>query len=211
MQNFDAADSESLRQDIDRVLVPRDEIARRVEQLARQIAECYGHGDGQTGERELTILAVLTGSLVFLSDLIRRLPLKIRIEVMSASSYPGRATVSKSVALAMPPEADFAGRDVLIVDDILDSGRTLAAIVRQVNSSRPASLRSCVLLSKQRRDVAERIEADFCGFEVEPEFVVGYGLDFDDLYRDLPDICVLKPHVLAGRCEAGDTSGGPDE
>ncbi len=196
MKARDLADGELLERDIARVVVPRDEIAERVEELARQIAECYRGG-------ELIVLAVLTGSLIFLSDLVRRLPLRIRLNVMSASSYPGQATQPQKLRLKLPPEADLTGKHVLVVDDILDSGRTLQAIVRELESHEPASVRTCVLLKKNRTDAGGRIEPDFCGFSVEAEFVVGYGLDLDNLYRDLPDICVLKPHIVSAPTGGG--------
>jgi len=190
------ADAESWQGDIDRVVVPRDHIARRVGQLAAQITECYRG-------RELTVLAVLTGSLIFLSDLIRRLPLKVRLKVMSACSYPGRTAEPKELKLALPDRADLVGRDVLVVDDILDTGRTLKAILEHVSSCGPLSVRTCVLLAKRRDTTPMPMVPDFCGFTTGPEFVVGYGLDFGDLYRNLPDICTLRPHVLAAGGRGG--------
>lgn len=180
-----ASEPKELLNDVARVVIPRDEIAARVGQLAGEIAECYAG-------RELTILAVLTGSLIFLSDLIRRLPLRMRVDVVAVSSYPGPTTCSQGADVRTPVPPDLAGRDVLILDDILDSGRTLAATLSDVRAAGAASVRSCVLLRKRRPDVPSRTEADFVGFEIENEFVVGYGLDFDRLYRNLPDVCLLK-------------------
>jgi hypoxanthine phosphoribosyltransferase len=167
------------------VIVPRDRIARRVEELARRIADSYPAG-------ELTILGVMTGSLVFLADLIRCLPLRLRLSMVSVRSYPGTATRSKGPQFTMPLPSDLTGRHVLIVDDILDSGQTLGTLRDAVAARNPASLRTCVLLRKVRPGRDETALADFVGFDVADEFVVGYGLDYDDLYRNLPDICVLK-------------------
>lgn len=172
------------------VLIPRTRIARRVEHLARSIAASYPDGD-------LTILAVLTGSVVFLADLIRLLPLRLRLDAARAKSYPGQATSSHGPSIVVDPEANFQGRHVLIVDDILDSGQTIKLLRERVLSASPASVRTCVLLSKRRDDLPGRVEADFVGFDIEDQFVVGYGLDYGDLYRNLPDICLLR--CLAGR------------
>jgi len=199
MPNLDAAGNEPLQGDVDRVVVTRDEIADRVAELAVRIEEHYRRAEGGDEGPEITVLAVLTGALVFLSDLIRRLSLAVKVKVVSASSYPGPRTSPDGLELRMLPEASLAGRNVLVVDDILDTGRTLATIVQAVQRQRPGSVKTCVLLAKDRHDLPERIRADFVGFHVAPEFVVGYGLDFDDLYRNLPDICTLKGGVLARR------------
>ena len=188
----DARDTPELRDDqIAGIVVTRAQIARRVRVLAGHIAAEYSR-------RELTILAVLTGSLIFLSDLIRRMPLRMRLNLVSVSSYPGRATTSQGPRFDLPG-MDLSGKDVLVLDDILDSGQTLACIVQAVRSRRPASVRTCVLVRKDRPDLAGRIEPDFWGVDVHTEFLVGYGLDFDNLYRNLPDICVLR--------HAGDVGG----
>lgn len=172
------------------VLIPRTRIAERVEELARSITACYPDGD-------LMILAVLTGSVVFLADLIRRLPLRLRLDAVRVKSYPGQATSSRGASVIVDPAGDFQGRHVLIVDDILDSGLTVELLRERVLSASPASVRTCVLLSKRRDDLPGRVAADFVGFDIEDQFVVGYGLDYGDLYRNLPDICLLR--CLAGR------------
>jgi len=177
-----------IHRDIERVVVSREQIDRRVRQLGREIAEALA------GE-EMTIVAVLTGALIFLADLIRRIPLHLRINVVSVSSYPGEATASLGPRLGSPFPVDPKGKHVLIVDDILDSGRTLGALLAAAGEMGPTSLQSCVLLRKDRPDLPARLDADFVGFDVPNEFLVGYGLDFDNLYRNLPDICVLKGHA----------------
>jgi len=204
MQDLDAGNCELLRRDIARVLVPRDEIARRIDELASEISDCYRYDAGPGGETNLTVLAVLTGSLMFISDLIRRLPLKMRIELISASSYRGKATTPQDLLLRIPPEEHLRGKHVLVVDDILDTGKTLGSILKEVRAHDPLSVRTCVLLHKVRDDIPLQIEPDFCGFDLPHEFVVGYGLDYDNLYRNLPDICVLKTHVLGARESTGE-------
>ena len=187
----DFATCEAIRRDIARVVISRDRIARRVGELAEQIADCYG-------SRELTILAVLTGSLIFLADLVRSLPLVMRLDVTSVCSYPGDATRPSQPRLDLPPRADLAGKDVLILDDILDSGGTLRLLTDTLRRMSPASLRSCVLLRKNRPDLPDRLDVDFVGFDLDDEFVVGYGLDYNHLYRNLPDICLLSDRALSG-------------
>jgi len=183
--------------DIARVVVMREQISARVSRLAAEVARRY---EG----RELTILAVLTGSLIFLADLIRELPLVMRIDLVSVSSYPGAATASRGPELRGGFPSELAGKSVLIVDDILDSGRTLADLVRRVRAAGAADVRSCVLLRKHRPDLPDRPAPDFFGFDIADEFVVGYGLDYNHLYRNLPEICVLADHALAaGREEGG--------
>ena len=169
-----------------RVVIPRDRIAARVERLAGEITACYGSG-------EITIVGVMTGVFVFLADLVRNLSMPIRLDIVSVSSYPGESTKSHGPQLTLPPTADLTGKDVLVVDDILDSGRTMTFLLDLFSAARPASLRTCVLFRKDLGVPVERPDADFAGFDVADEFVVGYGLDHNDLYRGLPDLCVLDP------------------
>jgi hypoxanthine phosphoribosyltransferase len=165
------------------VLIPEDEIRKRVDLVARQIAQAYA---GQP----LTIVGVLTGCLVFLADLIRRLDLPLRIALVQASSYRGRATTGGDLHVQDELLPDLKGRDILLIDDILDTGKTMKHLVEQLQSLGVASVRTAVLLRKAgRQEVA--IEPDFVGFVIPNEFVVGYGLDHDDLYRNLPFIGVL--------------------
>ncbi len=176
---------------IDRILITREQIAARVAELAGQIAEMYAG-------KELTLLAILTGSVMFLADLMRELPLRMRLDVMSVSSYPGDATQSQGPRIVMPSLSDLENRHVLLMDDILDTGQTLEAIAGNVRRQGPGSLRTCVLLQKNRPGQPLPIHVDFVGFQVPDEFVVGYGLDYDHLYRNLSEICVLNPEILKG-------------
>lgn len=181
---------------IARVLVPRDRIAQRVAELAGEITAFYK-------DKEITIVMVLTGALMLVADLVRHLDLPVRIEPVSVSSYPGQATRSQGPSFRLPPEKNLAGRDVLIVDDIYDSGLTMGFLTQAVTDAGATSVRSCVLLNKDRPDLETRpASPHFVGFDIPDAFVVGYGLDFDDLHRNLPDICVLAQHAEEGPDDA---------
>lgn len=173
--------------DVGRVLVGRQRIARRVKQLAAELTATH---EG----KELTILVVLTGALTFVADLIRHLPLRLRIEPVSVQSYPGSAVRAAPARFRLPLPRTLRGRDVLIVDDIFDSGRTMALLVEAVRRAGAKSVRTCALLRKKRPDLPDRGEPDYFGFDIPDEFVVGYGLDFNGYYRNLPDIGVLRKH-----------------
>lgn len=178
-----------MQPDIERVLISREQIADRLDELADDVARLPRNADG-----ELLIVCVLSGAIVFVADLIRRLPMKMRIGLVTVSSYTGKTTESRGPSMPHPFRVDARGRDVLIVDDILDTGRTLRLVQAVLASQKPASLHTCVLLRKlgvERSDV----EADLVGFDIENVFVVGYGLDYDGHYRNLPDIAVLKSHL----------------
>ena len=165
------------------VLLTAEEIARRVEELGAGIRRDYG-------DRPLTILAVLHGAVVFVSDLIEHLGGEVALEVVEATSYGDGTASSGQVTLRRYAQLDLAGRDVLIVDDIVDSGRTLAAVRGAVEAMGARSSRACVLLDKpSRREVP--VEIDYLGFEVPDVFVVGYGLDHAGRHRDLPHIARL--------------------
>lgn len=177
--------------DLEKILVSREQIARRVGEMAGELAESY------CGE-ELTILVVLTGALMVAADLVRKLPLKVLIEPVSVSSYPGLATRSEEPKFRLPLPEDLAGRNVLIVDDIFDSGQTMAILTEAAYVKGARSVRTCALLKKDRPDLPDRGGVDLYGFDIPDEFVVGYGLDFDGHYRNLPDIGVLARHARGG-------------
>jgi hypoxanthine phosphoribosyltransferase len=165
------------------ILISADSIRERVTELARAVARDYA-------DRPVTIVGVLTGSLIFLADLVRQLDCPLRIGLIQASSYRGRST--SPGALTIQPELlpDVRGRHVLLLDDILDTGQTLGHLVELVMSLEVASLRVAVLLRKKGRQT-HAIQPDYCGFDIPNVFVVGYGLDFNDEYRHLPFIGVL--------------------
>jgi len=179
-----------MRGDLDRVLFDEPAINRRLDELAQQILNDYCH-------REFTVIAVLTGSLMFMADLLRRVPLPVKLDCLSVASYHGKAHTMGKVTFKEATLPDVGDRDILIVDDILDSGRTLAAVREKLESAKPRSIRVCVLLSKKKQR-ARHVDADYVGFEIEDEFVVGYGLDFRGRYRNLPCIGVLRRELLKG-------------
>lgn len=171
-----------------RVLVSRAQIARRITELAGDLAQRFGSS-------ELTVVPVMTGALMFVGDLVRQLPIRMQIEPVSVSSYPGQSVRSQGCVFRLPPPDDLRGRSVLIVDDILDSGKTLAFLRAAIRSVGAEDVQSCVLLRKERPDVPDRPDADYVGFDIPDEFVIGYGLDYDGAYRNLPNIRVLAKEL----------------
>jgi hypoxanthine phosphoribosyltransferase len=181
--------------DIERVLIPQRAIAERIASLAAQIT--HDHLAAAAGD-ELTIVPILTGAMIFCGDLIRKIPIAMRIGLCTVSSYPGHSVVSQGAKLLSQQLGDLHGRHVLLLDDILDSGGTLNAVIPLLRQMHPASLRTCVLLRKDRPD-AKAVEVDYVGFDIPDVFVVGYGLDYNKYYRNLPDVVTLKPEALKGR------------
>jgi hypoxanthine phosphoribosyltransferase len=165
-------------------LISESEIQERVRLLGSQI-------DADYRGKPLTILAVLTGSLILLADLVRRISIPHRIALIQTSSYRGATTVASTLVINEAFAPDIADRDVLLLDDILDTGQTLAALTRQLANRGARSVGTAVLLRKiGRQEIA--IEPDYCGFTIPDVFVVGYGLDFNDDYRHLPFVGVLR-------------------
>ncbi len=181
--------------DLDKTLVSRAQIAARIRELAAQIARdlesCVG-SPLEDHEGEIVFVPVLTGSIVFLADLIRELPLKLSLRLVAVSSYPGKSVESKGARLRGELPPDLAGKHVVVVDDILDSGQTLEVLTSLIAEQSPASLRTCVLLRKPGKSV---FTADYVGFDIPDEFVVGYGLDYDGFYRNHPEIATLRPEA----------------
>ncbi len=178
-----------MHDDIERILLGEQEIRSGIERVAAEVAGHYG-GD------EPTVIAVLKGSVIFVADLIRRLPIPLRLAFVWAESYRQGATGGRLELSGLPGEEELRGRRVLLVDDILDSGRTLAAIQGELRARGARDVRTCVFLDKPARRAVE-LEADHVCFEVEDAFVVGYGLDFAGRYRNLPFVGTLKARVLA--------------
>lgn len=181
-----------MQADIDRIILHHDQIRAGVRRVAAEIAEVYGPVESGPG---LTLVPVLAGSIIFLADLIRELPVKMKIALVQISAYPGRSTTAGDARTVMDLNGDVRGRHVLIVDDILDSGKTLRRVQAMVRSHEPESVRTAVLLRKPSKAPPD-VRADFVGFDIEDLFVVGYGLDFNDLYRNFPHIAVLRPELL---------------
>lgn len=178
-----------MRGDIARVLLDEGAIQKRLEEMAAQISSDYR-------DRQLTVIAVLTGSLMFVSDLLRRIPIPLSLDCLTVASYDGKTETSGEVIFKQVTLPDVADRDVLIVDDILDTGRTVAAVCGKLERAKPRSMRVAVLLSKKKRRARE-IDVDYVGFE--DEFVVGYGLDFMERYRNLPYVGVLRKELVEER------------
>src|SRR5437764_6162736 len=173
-----------MQADLDRVLFEEPAIHRRLDQIAAQISKDYR-------DRELTVIAVLNGSLIFIADLLRRIPLPLKLDCLSVASYHGKAQTSQEVIFKQVGLPDVADRNILLLDDILDSGHTLAAIREKLKTANPRSIRICVLLSK-KKERTRQVDADYVGFEIEDEFVVGYGLDFMEQYRNPPILVYSK-------------------
>lgn len=170
-----------------RILLNESELHAGVEKLAHEIDKFYG-------SRPLTVIAIMTGSLVLFADLIRRLSMPQRVGVIRASSYRG-GTTSGQLKVDAEMMIDVTGRDVLLVDDIFDTGKTLDRISEMMRDFGATSVRTAVLLHKQR-DHTVTMRPDFVAFEIPDEFVVGYGLDYLDMYRNLPYLAVLEPSEI---------------
>jgi len=177
-----------LRDDVAKVLIPEDVLQARVAELGQAINATY------TDDDRPLLVCVLKGAFMFLADLTRHLEMRHEVDFMEISSYGAATRSSGVVRILLDLEQNVEGRHVLIVEDIIDSGRTLDYITRNLGTRGPASLRVCTLLSKPSRREID-VPLDFVGFEVLDEFVVGYGLDFVEEYRNLPFIGVLKEGV----------------
>ncbi len=167
-----------------RTLLNEQQLQAGVDAMAAQILAKYGN-------RQLTIVGVMTGSLVLMADLIRRLSMPVRVSLIQASSYRG-GTQSGELWVRDDMMLDVTDREVIVVDDIFDTGKTLQAVLRRIESMGPKSLASAVLLHKEGRQTVS-MTPDFVAFRIPDEFVVGYGLDYQDLYRNLPFLAVLEP------------------
>lgn len=181
----------NLQDDVERILFSEEEIRGGLERVAAQVAAFYGH-------EPFTVVSVLKGSCVFVADLIRRIPRSLELAFAAASSYREGTEPEGLHVLLFPDESEIEGRRLLLVDDILDSGRTMKALSAELLARGAAEVRSCVFLDKPARR-ATSFEADFRCFAVEDVFVVGYGLDFRGRYRNLPFVGALKPEVAASR------------
>ncbi|PYJ41113.1 MAG: hypoxanthine phosphoribosyltransferase [Verrucomicrobia bacterium] len=177
-----------MQADLERILFDEKTILRRLDELAAQISADY-HGC------ELTVIAILNGSLIFMADLLRRIPLPLKLDCLSVASYHGGLQTSGELIFRQVASPDVAGRHILLLDDILDSGTTLDAIQERLETASPRSVRICVLLRKTK--LRQRaIDADYIGFDIADEFVVGYGLDYMERYRNLPYIGVLRKELM---------------
>ncbi len=173
--------------DLEAVLFTEAQIKRRVHGLAREIKQVYGDG-------EFTLVSLINGAVMFTADLMREIDNPVRLDCIRVSSYGTRTKSVGTPQIVADLTLDIRDRDVLIIDDILDTGKTLSLVTALARKLKPSSLRSCVLLDKKaRREVP--FDADFVGFDIPDKFVVGYGLDFAERYRNLPCIGVLKSEL----------------
>ncbi|MBI5652045.1 MAG: hypoxanthine phosphoribosyltransferase [Chloroflexi bacterium] len=188
-----------LEKDIAKILITRDQLRARIAELGNALSRDYAGQD-------LLLVCILKGGVLFLSDLIRAIHIPHAIEFMAISSYGGtRIESSGVVRIMMDLNSNIAGRNVLIVEDIVDTGRTLAYIIENLRTRNPASLKICALLDKpSRREV--KVNLDYIGFAVPNEFVVGYGLDYNEIYRNLDFIGVLKPEMYAKPAEDSESA-----
>ena len=178
----------TMDQDIDHILVSEEALKAKVTELGAQISRDYAG-------KQLLLVSILKGGVVFMADLMRAVTIPCAIDFMVVSSYGGSNTMSTGlVKIIKDLDSDLSGKDVLIVEDILDTGITLSHLMPMLKMRNPNSVRLCTILSKPSRRQAQ-IEPDYLGFEVPDEFVVGYGLDYDEKYRNLPYVGVLKPSV----------------
>ena len=178
-----------MQEDLERVLFDEPTIHRRLDELAAKISKDYR-------DRELTVIAILNGSVILMADLLRRIPLPLKLDCLSVASYHGGTKTTGELIFRQVLLPDIAGRDILLLDDILDSGVTLATIREKIESLGPQSVRICVLLDKKKTRLRV-VEPDYIGFEIADEFVVGYGLDYMERYRNLPCIGVLRKDLIA--------------
>ncbi len=174
------------REEVEQVLISEEQLAKRIRQISKQIQHDY------VG-KEMVIVSLLNGTVLFLADLIRNISLPLRLDFIGVSSY-GEGTESRELVYTKELRLDVRGRDVLLVDDILDTGKTLKSVMAKLQQLKPREIKTCVLLDKPERRV-EKVEADYVGFTIPNYFVVGYGLDFAEKYRNLPFVGVLHPRM----------------
>lgn len=166
------------------ILIPRDTIQKRVKEIANQISSDYKG-------REPILIGILNGVVFFFADLVREISIPTKIDFIRAASYGSKTTSSGKIRLTKDVEIPIQGESVIVVEDIVDTGLTLTHIVKDLEAKGVESLRICALIDKvERRDLTVHI--DYCGFRIEEGFIVGYGLDYNEKYRHLPDICVLR-------------------
>ena len=179
-----------LDRDVERVLFSEEELRRRVAEIAAEIDRDYAG-------KEPLLVSVLRGSFVFMADLCRRIDLPCTIDFMSVSSYGSGTSSTGQVQITKDLSGDISGKHILVVEDILDSGNTLSYLLKLLEQRKPASIRLCTLLDKPERRV-KPVEVHYSGFTIPDAFVVGYGLDYAEHYRNLPYIGILKPEVYGG-------------
>ena len=175
--------------DVEEILLTHEQIQTRVAELGAALAADYA-------DREPVLVSVLKGSIIFLADLVRAMPVQVSIDLMELSSYGASTQSSGQVRILKDQSGPIRGRDVIVVEDIIDTGLTLNYLLKYLHDRGPSSVRICCLLDKPARRLAE-IDISYRGFTIPDRFVIGYGLDYDERYRNLPYIGVLRPSVYA--------------
>ena len=179
-----------MHKDVKEILFSEEQLKERVAQIAAQIDRDYAG-------KELMLVSVLRGSFIFMADLVRAITVPCTVDFMAVSSYGAGTVSSGQVQITKDLSEDITGRHLLVVEDILDSGNTLSYLLEVLRARKPASIRLCTLLDKPERRV-KPVRLDYTGFTIPDAFVVGYGLDYDEYYRNLPYIGVLRPSVYGG-------------
>jgi hypoxanthine phosphoribosyltransferase len=192
---MNSAPMRMIHDDVEEVLLSSHALQQRVRELGRQLSADYAG-------RDPVLVSVLKGSIVFLADLMRAMEIPLSLDLMEVSSYGSGTETSGQVRILKDLSASIEGRDVLVVEDIIDTGLTLNYLLRYLAERNPASLRICCLLDKPARRLAE-IEIDYTGFTIPDRFVIGYGLDYDERYRNLPYVGVLRPSVYTETAPEG--------
>lgn len=177
-----------MTKDVERILITEDEIAKRIKELGEEITNDY------KDKEDILIIGVLKGSVIFLSDLIRNINLPVKMDFMIVSSYANGAVSSGSINIKKDIDTDIKGKHVIIAEDIIDSGITLSNLYKVLLEREPKSLKICTLLDKKERREAE-IDVDYIGFDIPNEFIIGYGLDYAENYRNIPYIGILKREI----------------
>lgn len=180
-----------MQKDIKSIMISEEEIAKRVKELGKQLTEEYKGKD-------LLIVGILKGCMLFLSDLVRAIDLPLTMDFMVVSSYGSATKSSGVVRIIKDLEREIEGKDVLIIEDIVDTGLTLSYLIENLKTRNPNSIKVCSLLDKPDRRKA-KVEIGYVGFKIPDEFVVGYGLDYAEVYRNLPFVCVIKPEVYSNK------------
>lgn len=178
-----------MQKDIKSILLSEEKISKRVKELGKQLTEEYNGKD-------LLVVGILKGCMLFLSDLVRNIDLPLTMDFMVVSSYGTTTKSSGVVRIIKDLEREIEGKDVLIVEDIVDTGLTLSYLIENFKTRNPKSVKVCSLLDKPDRRKAQ-VDIEYVGFKIPDEFVVGYGLDYAEIYRNLPFVCVLKPEVYS--------------
>ena len=180
-----------MRDDIEKVVFTEEQIHEKIAELGRRITEDY-----KEVQEEIYCVGILKGSVNFYTDLVQQIELPVRYDFMIASSYGNGTSTTGSVKILKDLDYDIEGKHLIVIEDIIDSGTTMNYLMKYFKDRKPASVKLCSLLSKPSRRTVD-VHIDYCGFEVPDEFLVGYGLDYAEVYRNLPFIGVLKPEIYA--------------